>query len=172
VLLALSGALGCVTAEGTVATHAVPAFANSAMDGFALRADDTLDAPVSLRVVATTLAGMAPAELGPGEAVRIMTGAALPSGADAVCMVEHSAPGTGADDVIVTRRIEKGTFVRLPGDDLRAGQVVVPAGTTIRPGHLGVLASLGLDTVLAHPRPRVGVLSTGDELTDAPGPDP
>jgi len=94
----LASALGCVTASPVVADAPVPAFANSSMDGFALVAADTLEAPVVLNVVATTLAGMAPASLGGGEAVRIMTGAPLPSGADAVCMIERTMPGPGAGE--------------------------------------------------------------------------
>jgi len=168
VRVALVQALGCVTAGDIVAAETVPSFANSSMDGFALRAADTIGAPVTLRVVATTLAGMGPSELGAGQAVRLMTGAPLPAGADAVCMLERTAGGAGPDEVRVLDRVDRGNFVRQPGDDIRPGDVVVPGGTGLRPGHLGVLGSLGESTVRVHPRPHVGVLSTGDELT-APG---
>ena len=166
----LASALGCVTASPVVADAPVPAFANSSMDGFALVAADTLEAPVVLNVVATTLAGMAPASLGGGEAVRIMTGAPLPSGADAVCMIERTMPGPGAGEVTIESVVRRGEFVRHPGDDLVAGQVVVDAGTHLGPAHLGVLAAIGVERVEVIRRPRVGVLSTGDELVAAGSP--
>jgi len=161
-------ALGRVTAEVVVADQNVPAFENSAMDGFALRARDTTTAPVVLRVVGTTMAGMPPTKLGPGEAVRVMTGAPLPSGADAVCMIEDTQPGGTPRQIVIGTSVEPGLFVRRPGDDLRYGQKVFDQGTTLGPGHLGVLATLGRTTVMTHPRPRVGVLSTGDELLEPP----
>jgi molybdenum cofactor synthesis domain-containing protein len=168
--VAIGDALGQVTAEAVRAEEHVPAFANSAMDGYALRADDTAGAPVTLRVVGTTMAGMAPISLGPGEAVRLMTGAALPDGADAVCMQERTTPGAAESEVVVCETVAHGTFVRRPGDDVRAGQEVFDAGTTLQPAHLGVLASLGRTSVRVVRRPRVGVLSTGDELLDASAP--
>jgi len=166
--LPLAEALGCVTAADVVAGHEVPSFANSAMDGFAVRAADTAGAPVTLEVVGTAAAGSAPGvAVGPGQAVRIMTGAVVPAGADAIVMVERTSSEGAKVTIEVAASV--GDHVRHPGEDIRAGQVLFEAGTELGPGHLGVLASVGAATVDAHPRARVGVLSTGDELTSAPG---
>ena len=173
VTLPLAEALGCVTGGAVVAREALPLFANSAMDGFAVRAADTAGAPVTLRVVATALAGSAPSELRSGEAVRIMTGAPMPLGADAVCMVERSSGGPTEGEICLLDEVQSDAFVRHPGDDIAAGTVAVAARTVLRAGHLGVLASLGHTKVSVHPRPRVGIVSTGDELVPAgttPGP--
>jgi molybdenum cofactor synthesis domain-containing protein len=161
------------------AEASVPPFANTAMDGFAVRAADTAGAPVRLRVVGTLPAGHDPAGLhvGPGEAVRIMTGAPLPDGADAIVMVERTSivegggdgVGAGSDEVVeVEVEVPVGNHVRAAGEDLQPGQEVFPAFTTLTAGHLGVLASLGMRRVPVFPRVRVGVLSTGDELVDGP----
>jgi len=179
VRLPIARTLGCVAAEAQVSTDLVPPFANTAVDGFAVRADDTAGAdparPVRLRVIATIRAGMAPGvSPGPGEAVRIMTGAPVPVGADAVVMVERTAAvvtAAGAAELIdVVSPVAVGDAVRLAGDDLRPGDPVFPAGDVLSAGHLGVLATLGLTEVAVVPRARVGVLSTGDELVDGPGP--
>jgi molybdenum cofactor synthesis domain-containing protein len=162
-------AVGCVTAGAVVTDEDVPPFANTAMDGYAVRATDTAGAPVRLEVVATLAAGMAPAQsVGPGQAIRIMTGAPMPPGADAVVMVERTRAEDGGRAVVVEVPATPGDHVRAAGEDLRAGQVVFPTGTVLGPGHVGVLASLGCETVTAAPRPRVGVLSTGDELVSGP----
>ena len=159
--LPLGEALGRVTAAEVVAAHDVPSFANSAMDGYAVRATDT---PGTLRVTGTTAAGAAPAAaaVGPGEAVRIMTGAPMPPGADAVVMVERTSPA--GEGKVAVELASPGDHVRRPGEDLRAGQVLFEPGTELGPGHLGVLASVGAETVSVVPPARVGVLSTGDEL--------
>jgi len=168
--LRLDAALGCVTAEPVVAGHDVPSFPNSAMDGYAVQAADTVGAPVTLDVVGTAAAGAAPGvEVGPGQAVRIMTGAVVPAGADAVVMVERTSSASGGR-VTVEVRAAPGDHVRLPGEDLRAGQVMFDAGTELGPGHLGVLASVGAPSVRVVPPVRVGVLSTGDELVTGSGP--
>jgi molybdenum cofactor synthesis domain-containing protein len=164
----LADAIGCVTAEGVTSAEAVPPFVNSAMDGFAVRAADVAgaseDAPRRLRVVGTLMAGAAPDRaVGEGEALRIMTGAPMPEGADAVVMVERSRPA-GPDHVDLTEAVPVGAAVRGAGDDVRPGDEVVPAGTLLGPAHLGVLASVGRSEVAVVPRPRVGLLSTGDEL--------
>jgi molybdenum cofactor synthesis domain-containing protein len=165
----LDEALGCVTAEAIVAREAVPVFANTAMDGYAVRAADTEGAPVRLSVVGTLAAGTAPSTaLGAGQAVRIMTGAPIPPGCDAVVMVERTH--TDGAEVIVEQPAHPGDHLRLPGEDVAAGQEVFPPRTTLGPGHLGVLASLGHPSVAAFPRARVGVLSTGDELVDGGAP--
>ncbi len=170
-VLAVAEALGCVVAEGVVSEVEIPPFANSQMDGYAVRAAETAGAPVTLPVDGSTLAGMAPGPaLAPGTARRIMTGAPLPEGADAVVMVERTRPGPTSGEVVVEEAVLPGTFVRPPGGDVRIGQEVIPAGTVIRAGQIGVLASLGRRTVLVVGRPRVGVLSTGDELVLPPAP--
>ena len=168
----LAEALGCVTSVAVAATEAVPPFANSAMDGFALRAADTAGAPVELRVVGVVPAGADPTGLrvGPGEAVRIMTGAPVPEGADAVVMVERTAGGTEAGQrVTVEIEVREGAHIRPAGEDHLPGQEVIGAGTVLGPGHLGLLGGMGLRRVPVHPRASVGVLSTGDELVDGPG---
>jgi molybdenum cofactor synthesis domain-containing protein len=175
--VALDGALGLVLAEAVVAPEAVPPFANTAMDGFALRAADTIGAPVRLAVVGTLAAGAVFAQVvGRGEAVRIMTGAPMPPGADAVVMVERTSVSgpVDAEQVEVEVEVPVGNHVRNAGEDLEPGQVVFPAGTAIGPGQVGVLASINLAEVPVFRRPRVGVISTGDELvadgdTLAPG---
>ena len=159
----LDEALGAVTAAEVVATEAVPPFANSAMDGYAVRAADIAGAPVELKVVGMVAAGEASdLEVGAGQALRIMTGAPMPAGADAVVLVERTR--TEGDVVTIEIAVEPGTSVREPGEDVRPGDVVVAPGTVLTPGHLGVLASVGVDRVVVHGRPTVGVLSTGDEL--------
>lgn len=167
----LAEALGLVTSVDIDGDEAVPPFDNTAMDGFAVRAADTVGAgvgsPARLRIVGTLAAGASPVRpVGPGEAIRIMTGAPMPQGADAVVMVERTS--VEGDQVSVLVAVEPGNHVRRAGDDLRAGQRVFDAGTVLTPAHLGVLASVGVRRVPVHPRPRVGVLSTGDELVDGP----
>jgi len=170
----LAEGLGRVTSVPLMADEAVPPFANTAMDGYAVRAADTSDAPVALRVVGVLPAGVDPSAMhvGEGEAVQIMTGAPMPPGADAVVMVERTAPGRVAGTVEVQVQVEAGNHVRPAGEDLHPGQEVFPAFTVLQAGHLGVLASLGMRRVPVFPGLRVGVLSTGDELVEAPGPLP
>ncbi|MBW3650632.1 MAG: molybdopterin molybdotransferase MoeA [Actinobacteria bacterium] len=166
-------ALGCVTSVAIVSTEAVPPFANSAMDGFALRAADTAGAGARLRVVGVLSAGQDPAGLrvGRGEAIRIMTGAAVPDGADSVVMVERTTGGKAPGDLVTVEiEVAEGSHIRPAGEDLMPGQETIPAGTVLGPGHLGLVASIGLSDVPVHPRARVGVLSTGDELVEGPAP--
>jgi molybdenum cofactor synthesis domain-containing protein len=164
--------IGCVLAEPVSAPGDVPPFANTAMDGYAVRAADTAGAsdaaPVVLPVVAEVAAGH-PADraLQPGEAMRIFTGAPMPDGADAVLMVERTQRVDDGARVALQAEVAVGEAVRAAGDDLRAGDPVFSPGEAITPGHLGVLAGIGVTEVLAHPRPRVGVLSTGDELVES-----
>lgn len=174
----VGGAVGLVLAADVVADGPVPPFANTAMDGYAVRAADTdgatADAPVRLRVVADLPAGhVAPVPVGPGEAIRIMTGAPMPDGADAVVMVERTERDDADDAVLVQVTVAPGLHVRRAGGDVEAGQCVFPAGTVVGPAHVGVLASVGAHEVAVHRRARVGVLSTGDELVErgalAPG---
>lgn len=165
----IDGALGLVLAQPVAARELVPPFANTAMDGYAVRASDTAGAPVRLRVVAELPAGRDPAGLrvGEGEAIRIMTGAPMPDGADAVVMVERTrvvGDEDGVDLVEIDVEVEPGNHVRAAGEEATPGMEVFAAGTVLRPGHLGVLASVGVDGVDVVRRARVGVLSTGDEL--------
>jgi molybdenum cofactor synthesis domain-containing protein len=163
----LNDALGCITSVAIVADAPVPPFANSAMDGFAVQAADTKDAPTELSVIATIAAGATPdVTIGPGQAARIMTGAPVPPGADAIVMVERTTTDPAGTTVTIEVEVAPGTHVRPAGDDIAEGEEVFPPGTVLRPGHLGVLANLGLRKVPVHPRPRVGVLSTGDELVN------
>lgn len=174
--LPLEAILGMAAAEDLVSTATVPPFTNSAMDGYAVRAMDLADAspeqPVRLRVLGDLAAGGVPlSAVGPGEALRIMTGAPMPEGADSVVPVEDTT--RGEDWVETAKSLRPGIHIRLAGEDLRAGQLLVKAGQGLRPGDLGVLAAAGIPTVSVHPRVRVAVLTTGDELVDAseePGP--
>lgn len=169
----LLDARGLVLAESISTLEAIPPFANTGMDGFALRAADTVGAtensPRRLPIVATIAAGsVAPRRLEAGEAMRIMTGAPIPDGADAVIMVELTR--TDGEILEALSEVPLGNHIRPAGDDLAAGIVVFPPGVTLSPGHLGVLASVGRQRVLVHKRPRVGVFSTGDELVVGPQP--
>ena len=167
VSVSLAEAGGLVLAEPIVAQELVPPFANTAMDGFAVIAADTADAPVTLEVVGTVAAG-APAErpLGKGQAMRIMTGAPMPEGADAVVMVERTSYDPENAEVEVEITVVEGNHVREAGEDVRPGDELFGAGTVLAAGHLGVLASVGFGSVSVHRRPVVGVVSTGDELVD------
>lgn len=170
--LPLDEALGCVTATALVAGESVPPFASTAMDGYAVQAADTAAAPVELKVLGTLAAGGDPAAfvVEPGTAVRIMTGAAIPAGADAIVMVEVTEAADDGSSVMIRRAAAPGDHVRPAGEDFEPGDELFPGGTRLGPGHLGVLAAAGYEEVPVYPRPRVGVLSTGDELVDGGGP--
>jgi molybdopterin molybdotransferase len=171
VAVPLTEAAGLVLAADVVAAEPIPPFVNTAMDGYAVRAADVAGAPVRLPVVAEVAAGHpATQPLGPGEAMRIFTGAPLPDGADAVVMVERTERLDGGRAVRIDVAVEPGTHLRAAGEDLEPGEVVLSAGDEITPARVGVLASLGLAEVRAHPRPRVGVMSTGDELVSGSAP--
>jgi molybdopterin molybdotransferase len=160
-MFARDDARGLVLAQEVVAREPVPPFANTGMDGYAVRAADT---PGPLRVVGELPAGRAPTiAVRPGEAIRIMTGAPMPEGADAVVMVERTR--VDGDNVVV-EVAKPGEHVRLAGGDVDAGELVFERGTLLTPAHLGVLASLDVQEVSCHPRPCVGVISTGDELVE------
>ncbi len=168
--VALSDASGLVLAEAVRATEAVPPFANSSMDGYAVRAADTARPPARLRVVGTVMAGgSARRSISAGESVRIMTGAPLPIGADAVCMVERTRVESSGSIVVVEESVAPGTFIREAGSDIRAGDEVFSPGTRLGAAHVGVLSSIGVEQLLVHPCPTVGVLSTGDELITSAG---
>src|SRR5262245_43124788 len=136
----LADARGLVLAEDIVASDPVPPFANTGMDGYAVRAADT---PGTLRVVGELPAGRAPTvPVGPGEAIRIMTGAPMPDGADAVVMVERTERD-GDDGVAITLEVKSGLHVRRAGGDLEAGDVVFEPGTVLTGARIGVLATVG-----------------------------
>jgi molybdopterin molybdotransferase len=162
--VSIAEAVGCVLAEPVVAAEDVPPFANSAVDGYAVRAGDLTAVPTRLQVVAEVAAGASTDRVvGEGEAVRIMTGAPMPAGADSATMVEDSER-VDDDGVLIHRSVECGASVRGVGEDITAGTEVFPAGTVVRPAVAGVLASVNARRVRVVRRPRVAVLSTGDEL--------
>ncbi len=175
--ISLAQAHGRVLAADIFASEALPPFDNSSMDGFALQAADTPHTPTTLRVVADIPAGQFPAfTLQPGQAARIMTGAPLPAGADAVIPVEDTdfpgrEPGLPLPPAVqVFRTVNPGAFVRPRGQDIQPGERVLPAGALLRPPEVGLLALLGVAQVRVHRCPRVAILVTGDELlpVDAP----
>ncbi len=175
VVLPVGEADGLVLAADVVAATHVPPWDNSAMDGYAVRADDVApagDAPVRLAVVADLPAGSGEqVEVAPGTAARIMTGAPVPRGADAVVPVELTDGGT--DAVEVREPVARGAHVRRAGEDAAAGGVVLRAGTLLRPVHVAAAVAAGAGQVLVHRRPVVAVLATGSELVAAgtvPGP--
>jgi molybdopterin molybdotransferase len=174
----IARALGRVLAAKVVARFDIPPFANSGMDGYAVRAADTATAspaaPVTLSVTADIPAGMAPnRSVGIREAARIMTGAPLPPGADAVVPVENTADRWASDgsaplpdQVSILHPTRPGDNIRPAGEDIRAGQTVLTAGTVLRPQEIGVLVSLGQANIPVFRQPRVAILSTGDELVE------
>ena len=166
-------ALDFVIAETIVAPGNVPPFTNSAMDGYALRSRDTdgatAEMPVSLTVVGTVAAGEDPRSIvDVGQALRIMTGAPLPPGADAVVRFEE-ADELDATTVRVRRPIGEHEHVRFAGEDVRVGETAVAAGTVVSPAVVGLLAALGAPAARIHRQPRVAILSTGDELVPVEG---
>lgn len=159
----LSSAVGLVLAEDVTASHDVPPFANSAMDGYAVRRADIERTPVRLHVTEDVAAGhVATGEVREGTAIRIMTGAPLPPGADTVVRVEDTE--TVDDTVTILVGAPEGNAVRAAGGDVPAGATVFSAGTRLTPPHLGVLAAVGAAAPSVHRRPRVAILSTGDEV--------
>lgn len=161
--VALEGALGLVLATSVLAPSDVPPFSNSAMDGYAVVAADTQSPPVTLEVLEDVPAGsVAKTAVKPGSAIKIMTGAPVPEGADAIVKVEDTDPGSGS--VVVNAAVEVGTSVRPEGGDIRAGEMVFEAGVRLSPPHVAVLASLGLPSIPVRRRPTVALMSTGDEV--------
>lgn len=180
--VAVLEALGCVLADDIVSDIDVAPFDNSAMDGYAVRAADTEgaseEAPVVLRVVDHIAAGAMPrSAVAQGQASRIMTGAPVPAGADAIVMVEvteglEEGGGTGGT-VAVKRPAAAGDHIRLRGEDVRVGETVLSAGEVVNAASIGLMAALGVAETPVYRRPRVAIVSTGDELvgiTDKPGP--
>jgi molybdopterin molybdotransferase len=167
--LTLSDAHGCVLVEDVHTTFPLPPFDNSAMDGYAVRSEDlraaSAGSPVVLPVVGDVAAGSAsPYTVQPGLCVRIMTGAAMPPGADAVVPLERTDGGIA--QVAIGQPVEPGSCIRRAGEDAQPGAEVLAAGTHLGATQLGLLAAVGRDRVQVRPRPRVVVLSTGSELVE------
>ena len=165
--LPLAEAYGCVLAEDIVAASDLPEFASSAMDGFAVRSSDATGAtpatPVDLKIVGRALIGRRPeSTVGGGEAVRIATGAPIPAGADTIVPIENAELLGGS--VRLLEASPEGRHIRPAGEDVRTGSVLVNAGRRLGAPEMGLLANAGFSHPLVHPRPRVVVLSTGDEL--------
>lgn len=175
-------ALGRVLAEDVVSDINVPPFNNSAMDGFAIRVDDIKGAchqkPVELEVIELIAAGDAPQkEVGPGQCARIMTGAALPKGADSVIKIEQTTAYEGGgkvgDKVGIRENVSLGSHVRPQGEDAQAGKPILKKGDVVDVAAVGLMAATGNETVKVYRRPKVGIIATGSELvniTDKPGP--
>jgi molybdopterin molybdotransferase len=170
----LAAALGRRLGITAIAEAPVPGFDNSAMDGFAVRAADIAGggaaAPVALTVIDESRAGHPAARaLGPGEAIAISTGAVLPAGADAVVRVEDTDrdgdASTPTPPVLIRAAVAAGANVRRAGDDISPGETVLERGAELGPAELGALAAIGLDPAPVHRRPRVAVVTSGDELT-------
>ncbi len=169
ITLPLADSHGCVLAEDVVAQWPLPSFDNSSMDGYAVLASDVSAAaetsPVTLTVIDDVPAGSrADVALRPGCAVRIMTGAPIPSGTDCIVPVEMTDAGT--DSVEIRERVAAGSYIRRAGEDVIIGDVVVRAGTLLSSRQLAVIAAVGKGHVVVYPRPRVAVLSTGSELVE------
>ena len=165
----LHDARGCVLAEDVTAPWPLPPFDNSAMDGYAVVAADVADAspeqPVRLPVVGEIGAGQANLlAMSPGSAVKIMTGAPVPAGCDAVVPYEWTDRGVAR--VEISEAPQVGQNIRRAGEDVAAGDLLVREGTVLGPRHLGLLAAVGRATVQARPRPRVVIISTGSELRE------
>jgi len=168
----LAAALGRVAAEDVRSTRAVPAAANSAMDGYAVRHADLATLPARLRIVAVEPAGtVVDRAVEPGTAIKLFTGSVVPVDADTVVKVEDTQ--ASGDVVVVRAAPARGANVRAAGEDIAAGSTVVARGTPLGPADVGVLASVGCATVLVHRRPTVAIVSTGSELVEVdevPGP--
>ena len=170
----LDDALDAVLAEDVVSPLDIPAWTNSAMDGYATRGDDvrgaTPDHPVRLTVVEHLPAGRFPTRaIGPGECARIFTGAPLPEGADTVVRQEDT--DLGANAVAIFRDRDVGVNIRRAGEDIRKGRTVLRAGSELGPAQLGVLASLAVANPLVYRQPRVAILGSGDEIVDVDQPE-
>jgi len=167
--LQLLDAHGCILSEAVVADVDLPAFDNSSMDGYAVRVADVAHAsetnPVELPVVGDIAAGSQSVySVQPGLSTRIMTGAPIPAGAEAVVPIEWTDQGLAS--VSITRAPKLGQYIRRAGEDVRSGELVLDSGTRLGPGQIGLLAAVGRDRVKVRPRPRVVILSTGSELVE------
>lgn len=156
----LEQSLGLVLAADVVSSDDIPSFDNSAMDGYAVRSEDLADGPAELSVRD---------EVGAGAAVKVMTGQPIPDGADAIVPWERAEP-VDTERIRAQGPVPAGRFVRPRGEDVRAGDVVLRAGQVVGPVEIGLAAAVGHSVLVVHPRPRVGVLSSGDELVDVAEP--
>lgn len=168
----LGEAVGCVLAADVIAPITLPRWDNSAMDGYAVHGADVVGAsesvPRALPVVGSVAAGApVPPALAPGTAMQIMTGAFMPPGADTVVRVEDTDAGTLTVQVRKDRDVGKN--IRRAGEDVREGQIAIPAGTPVGAAQIGVLASIGVSQPRVHRRPRVAILGSGDELVELDG---
>lgn len=165
-------ACGSVVSESIIAPRNIPSAANSAMDGYAVQHTDIKNLPVSLKIIEDIPAGkIARKKINPGEAARIMTGAVIPKGADTVIRQEDTQKD--GQTVMIFTGAKKGDNIRPTGEDVRKGGLVIRKGNVLRPAHIGMLAALGKASVSVYRKPRVAILSTGDELVDIhtnPGP--
>jgi len=165
----LPKALGRVLAEGLKAKEPIPSFQKATMDGYAVRSQDLIFHPrkeaVELLVIEDLPAGrITRTELKPGKSIRIMTGAALPKGADAVVKVEDTKKrGT---KVLIKRRVRSGENIGQAGEDVKKGELILEKGQMIGPAEMGMLASIGINKVKVSTRPKVAIVSTGDELVE------
>ena len=165
----LADALGRVLAADAVAPTDLPPFHSSGMDGFAVIAGDTADAPVALKIIGEARAGaLAQAPVEHGTAVRVSTGAVVPEGADAIVRQEFTEGEDGA--VIVNEEVQAGTDVRYAGEDIRKGETILHAGTLLGSAEIGALAAVNIARPCVTRRPRIALVSTGDELV-SPGPE-
>jgi molybdopterin molybdotransferase len=177
--ISLTQCLNRILAEPIISEANVPPFPNSAMDGYAVIASDTVGAsnqkPIILKVIDNVPAGASPSvKLTPGTAARIMTGAPVPTGTDAVVRFEETSeqipPPEAVEladhEIMIFRPVSAGDNVRPIGEDIKEGQTILEAGHRLRPQDIGVLAAVGQAEVLVHRRPRVAILATGDELVD------
>jgi len=168
VRVAISEAQGMLCAEEVVAQRSLPGFDQAAVDGYAVRSVDVTEVPVTLPVVGEIAAGSRqPLRLQPGQAVRVATGSALPALADAVVPLGDTEDGVAhAPRVTVVRAVPSKAFVRRVGEDVQTGDVAVRPGTVIGAAQVGLLAAVGRAKVRVHPRPRLSILSVGEELVD------
>jgi molybdopterin molybdotransferase len=161
--------LGQVLAEDVVSDIDMPPFDKSLMDGYAVRSADLSDGKALLTVVEELTAGQTPKRaLAAGQATRIMTGAPIPAGADAVVMIERTRPALDDRVQIEDRPPRPGQSIMPRGREMRRGEIILSAGAPLRPQEFGVLATVGRTTIAVIPRPRVTILSTGDEIVDTP----
>ena len=168
-IVKLTDSLGRVLSGDVYSDYDIPAFDNSAMDGYALTSSDTRPAikgrAVTLKVTGDLKAGDVPVKtLRPGQAIRIMTGAPIPKGADSVIMVEDTS--SEGEDVDIFKEVKPGENIRRAGEDIRKGELVIKKGTPLKPAHIGMLASLGISKIRVTRKPKIAILATGDELVD------
>jgi molybdopterin molybdotransferase len=170
-LVQLKKASGRILAENVVASFPSPRFDNSAMDGFAVRANDTIGAtkenPISLKMVSVSAAGMpSDVEISPGECIQCMTGAAIPKGADTIIMVEDSSGFSDDDTVQIMVESHRGKHIRRMGEEMNEGDILIKKGTRMTPSEIGTCATFGLGELTVFKRPKIAIFGTGNELVE------